>query len=120
MNRPQSLIKSGTGTHPAGNCPDKKRDVEKLVTELEQSPSAENTGAIVLNHVADYDDEFFDALTELIASNRARDLTSRVQNLEAIQDYLRYVCQRVKTGQTGEMWAELATGTAADASPDAG
>jgi len=79
----------------------------------------ESTGAIVLNHVADYDDDFFDALTELVASNRAGGRTARVQTLEAIQDYLRYVCGRARAGQTSRMWAELAAGAAADASPDA-
>jgi hypothetical protein len=120
MNRPQSPAGNGSDTHPGDRHPDKKREVESLITELEQSPSVESTGAIVLSHVGDYDDEFFDALTELAASSKARGRTARVQTLEAIQDYLRYVCRRARAGQTGRMRAELAAGAAADASPDSG
>jgi hypothetical protein len=120
MNRPQPSAGHGSDTHPRDRHPDKKRDVENLITELEQSPSVENTGTIVLNHVAEYDDEFFDALTELAASSKARGRTARVQTLEAMQDYLRYVCRRARAGQSGQMRAELATGAADDASPDNG
>lgn len=119
MNRPQSLTENGIGAHPVGKRAAKRRDVENLITELEQSPSAENTGAIALDHIDAYDDDFFDALTELIASNQAHGRTSQVQTLEAIQDYLQYICRRARAGQTSEMWEELAIGAAAEGLQDA-
>jgi hypothetical protein len=92
-----------------------------LITELVQSPSVENTGAIVLNHIAaaadDDDDDFFDVLTELASTDEARGRTSRVRTPEAVQDYLRHVGRRARAGQTGQMRAELAAGAAADPSP---
>jgi hypothetical protein len=120
MKRLRSQAGNESGTHPRDQRPDKKRDVENLITELEESPSVEETGAIVLNHLADYDDDFFDSLTELVDSDKACGRTSRAQTLEGVRDYLRYVCQRARAGQTGRMRAELAAGAAADASPDAG
>jgi hypothetical protein len=119
MRRPQSSAWGASDTHPRDQHPDKKRDVQNLIIELEQSPSVENTGAIVLNHITDYDDDFFAALTELVASNKARGRTARAQTLEAVRDYLRYVCRRARAGQTDRMRAELTAGAAADAS-DAG
>jgi hypothetical protein len=103
MNRPQPSAGHGSDMHPRDRQPDKKRGVENLITELEQSPSVENTGTIVLNHVAEYDDESFDALTELAANSKARGRTARVQTLEAIRDYLGYVCRCARAGQTGQM-----------------
>jgi hypothetical protein len=34
-----------------------------------------------------------------------RPATSRVRTLEAVGDYLRYVCQRARAGQSEQMWA---------------
>ena len=120
MERNKSLSRYASGALPRNQRPDRKRDIENLITELEESPSPENTGAIVLNHIADYDNDFFDALADLVVSNRARGRMSRVRTLEAVRDYLRYVCRRARAGQTDQMWAELAAGPALDSAPDAG
>jgi hypothetical protein len=123
MQKNQSLSRSASGALPPNRRPGRQRDFENLITELEESPSPENTGAIVLNHIAEYDNEFFDALADLVASNvasnRARGRMSRARALETVQDHLRYVCRRAKARQTGQMWAELAVGAAHYATPDA-
>jgi len=41
-----------------GEPSERAEDVERLFAEIQKSPSAEQTGAIVLTHVNDYDDEF--------------------------------------------------------------
>jgi len=101
MERPKSLSGNANGAHLRHQRPDRKRDVENLITELQDSPNPENTGAIGLNHIAHYDDDFLDALAELVAGNRARGRTSRVRALEAVR-------------------AELVAGAARDAAPDGG
>lgn len=60
---------------------------------------------VVLNHIEEYDNDFFGALAELIARDKARGRTSRVRTLEAVGDYLRYVCQRARAGQSEQMRA---------------
>ena len=85
-------------------------DVERLVAEIQRSPSPERTGAVVLDHVDDYDDEFFECLTDVIAREEARRRLDRVRMLEALRDYLRYVRRRAMEGQTADMRGELTLG----------
>lgn len=85
-------------------------DVEHLFAQLQGSPSPERTGAIVLEHAGDYDDEFFEALAQVIARNRASRHPSQARHLEALRDYLHMVRQRARKGETGQMWRELAHG----------
>jgi len=91
-------------------------DVERLLAEIQKSPSAENTGAIVLEHAADYDDGFFEALAELIARERAQLSLGRAGTLEALREYLGYVRRRVSEGQMDQMLEELARGAVQDKS----
>jgi hypothetical protein len=86
------------------------QDVEQLFAQLQRSPSPERTGAIVLEHAGDYDDEFFEALAQVIARNRASRHPGRTRHLEALQDYLHVVRQRARKGETDQMWRELARG----------
>jgi hypothetical protein len=87
-------------------------DVEHLYAEIEKSPSPEKTGAIVLEHAGDYDDDFFEALATVIAHDKARLRLSRVRNFEALRAYLRLVRRRARAGETAAMWRELAQGAA--------
>ena len=86
------------------------QDVEHLAAQLQGSPSPERTGAVVLSHAGDYDDEFFEALAQVIARNRASRHPGRARQLEALRDYLHLVHQRARKGETGQMWRELAHG----------
>jgi hypothetical protein len=86
------------------------QDIEHLFAQLQGSPSPERTGTIVLEHVGDYDDEFFEALAQVIARNRASRHPGQARHLEALRDYLRMVRQRARKGETGQMWRELAHG----------
>jgi hypothetical protein len=45
-------------------------DVKHLYAGIQKSPSPEKTGAIVLEHIGDYDDDFFEALAGMIAMTR--------------------------------------------------
>ena len=85
-------------------------DVEHLYAAIEESPSPEKTGAIVLEHAGDYDDDFFEALATVIAHDKARLRLSRVRNLESLWAYLRLVRRRARDGGTAAMWRELAQG----------
>lgn len=96
----------------SGRLSGRAGDVKHLLTEIQGSPSPERTGAIVLEHVEDYDDEFFEAFAELIARERAHLRLHRVHLLEALQEYLCYVRRRASEAQTAEMWDELARGAA--------
>ena len=87
-------------------------DVEHLYTEIEKSPSPEKTGAIVLEHAGDYDDDFFEALATVITHDKARLRLSRVRNFEAFRAYLRLVRRRARAGEMAAMWRELAQGAA--------
>ena len=98
------------GEYSSGRLSGRAEDVERLVAEIQRSPSPEQTGAVVLEHVDDYDDEFFECLTELITRDEAQRRLDRVRMLEAIRDYLRYVRRRAMGGQTADMWGELALG----------
>jgi hypothetical protein len=85
-------------------------DVEHLYAQIQKSPSPEKTGAIVLEHAGDYDDDFFEALTGVIAHDKAHLRLSRVRNFEALRAYLRLVRRRARAGETAAMWRELAQG----------
>ena len=87
-------------------------DVEHLYAEIEESPSAQKTGAIVLEHIADYDDDFFEALSRVIAHDKACRRVSRARNFEALREYLRIVRRRARDGETAVMWRELARSAA--------
>ena len=87
-------------------------DVERLYGAIQESPSPEKTGAIVLEHAGDYDDDFFEALGTVIAHDKARLRLSRARNLEALRAYLRLVRRRARHGETAAMWRELARGAA--------
>jgi hypothetical protein len=87
-------------------------DVEHLYAEIEKSPTPEKTGAIVLEHTRDYDDDFFEALAMMIAHDKARLHLSRVRNFEALRAYLRLVRRRARAGETAAMRRELAQGAA--------
>jgi hypothetical protein len=83
-------------------------DVERLFAEIQKSPSPEKTGAIVLEHAGDYDDEFFEALAQVIIREKASLHLSRAHKFAALQDYLRMVRRRTKAGETADMCRELA------------
>jgi hypothetical protein len=87
-------------------------DVEQLYAQIQKSPSPEKTGAIVLEHAGDYDDEFFEALAQLIIRNKASLHLRRARNLEGLGEYLRTVRSRAKAGETADMRRELARGAA--------
>jgi len=89
-------------------------DVEHLFAEIQRSPSPEKTGVIVLEHVGDYDEEFFEALAQVIIRSKASLDLSRARKLEALQEYLRVVRRRAEEGETAGMWRELAQGAAQD------
>jgi hypothetical protein len=95
-----------------GEPSERAEDVEHLFAEIQKSPSAEQTGAIVLSHVDDYDDEFFEALAEVIARDKAHRRFARAGKFEALRQYLREVRRRACKGETSQMWAELARGAA--------
>ena len=88
------------------------QDVEDLYAQLQGSPSPERTGAVVLSHAGDYDDEFFEALAQVIARDRANRNPGQARQLEVLRDYLHMVRQRARKGETGQMWQELAQGAA--------
>jgi len=92
-------------------------DVEHLYAEIQGSPSPEKTGAIVLAHAGDYDDDFFEALATVIAHDKAHLRLSRVRNFEALRAYLRLVRRRARAGETAAMARELAQGAAQEADP---
>jgi hypothetical protein len=87
-------------------------DVEHLYAEIEKSPSPEKTGAIVLEHAGDYDDDFFEALATVISHDKARLRLRRVRNFQALRAYLRLVRRRARAGETAAMRRELAQGAA--------
>ncbi|HEY1344739.1 MAG TPA: hypothetical protein VGF54_07140 [Streptosporangiaceae bacterium] len=89
-------------------------DVEHLYAEIQRSPSPEKTGAIVLEHAGDYDDDFFEALATVIAHDKACLRLSRARSLEALRAYLRLVRRRARGGETAAMWRELAQGAAGE------
>ena len=95
-----------------GELSERAEDVEHLFAEIQKSPCAEQTGVIVLKHVDDYDDEFFEALAEVIARDKAHGHFDRVGKFEALQQYLREVRRRARKGETPQMWEELARGAA--------
>jgi hypothetical protein len=88
------------------------RDVKQLYAEIQESPSPERTGAIVLEHVSDYDDDFFQALASLAVHDKAHLQLSRARNFEVLGEYLRTVRRRARHGETAAMWTELAQGAA--------
>ena len=87
-------------------------DAEHLYAEIKKSPSPEKTGAIVLQHAGDHDDDFVEALAMVIAHDKARLRLSRVRNLEALRAYLGLVRRRARAGELAAMWSELAQGAA--------
>jgi len=93
-------------------APERAEDVERLFAEIQKSPSPEQTGAIVLTHVGDYDDEFFEALGALITREKAHRRFDRARKFEALKGYLREVRKRARKGETAQMWQELARGAA--------
>ena len=101
-----------SGEDSSGRLSGRAEEVEHLVAEIQRSPSPEKTGMIVLDHVDDYDDDFFEALAALIAREEAHHRLHRVRMLEALREYLRYVRRRAREGQTADMWDELARGAA--------
>jgi len=95
-----------------GELSERAEDVEHLFAAIQKSPSAEQTGVIVLTHVDDYDDEFFEALAEVIARDKAHRRFARAGQFEALLQYLREVRRRARKGETSQMWEELARGAA--------
>jgi hypothetical protein len=85
-------------------------DIERLIAEIQRSPCPEKTGMIVLEHVGDYDDEFFEALATLIAREQAHRRHHRARMLEALREYLLYVRRRAREGQAADMRDELTRG----------
>jgi hypothetical protein len=88
------------------------QEVKDLFAEIQKSPGPEETGAIVLGHVGDYDDEFFEALAQVIVHEQAELRLRRARSFEMLRDYLRMVRRRADNGETGEMWRELVQGAA--------
>jgi hypothetical protein len=93
-------------------APERTEDVERLFAEIQKSPGPEQTGAIVLTHVGDYDDEFFEALAAMIIREKAHRRIDRARNFEALRGYLREVRRRARKGETAQMWRELDRGAA--------
>jgi hypothetical protein len=87
-------------------------DVEHLYQAIQESPGPEKTGAIVLERIGDYDDDFFEALGIVIAHDKGCLRLSRARKLEALRQYLRVVRSRSRDGETAAMWRELAQGAA--------
>ena len=98
--------------HKISRLHKRAQDIEHLLAQLQESPSPERTGTIVLEHAGDYDDEFFEALAQVIARNRASRHPGKACQFEALRDYLRTVRQRARKGETDQMWRELAHGAA--------
>jgi hypothetical protein len=92
----------------------KVRDIEQLYAQIQKSPSPEETGAVVLEHVNDYDDAFFEALASVITHDKGRLCLSRVRDFEALREYLGIVRRRARHGETAAMWRELVQGAAQD------
>lgn len=107
-----SLERKINGEDSSGRVSERAEDVEQLFAEIQKSPSPEQTGAFVLTHVNDYDDEFFEALTEVITRDKAHRRFHRAHQFEALQEYLREVRRRARKGETDQMWRELACGAA--------
>jgi hypothetical protein len=103
--------------HP-GRLSARVEDVELLFAEILKSPSPEMTGAIVLDHAGEYDDEFFEALGEVMARDKAGRRFDRARKLEKLDEYLREVRRRVDKGETAQMRTELARGAAQEAPAD--
>jgi hypothetical protein len=101
-----------SGRASPGRLSGRAGDVEHLFTEIQQSPTPQRTGAFVLEHVDDYDDEFFEALAQIIARHKVQRRMDRVRKFEALDEYLREVRRRAAAGETAQMWRELAQGTA--------
>ena len=89
-------------------------DVEQLYEAIQESPGPEKTGAIVLERIGDYDDDFFEALGMVIAHDKGCLRLSRARNFEALRQHLRMVRKRARDGETAAMWRELAQGAALD------
>jgi hypothetical protein len=87
-------------------------DAERLYAAIQKSPSPEKTGEIVLEHIGDYDDDFFEALGIVIAHDKGWLCLGRARNFEALREYLRVVRRRARDGETAAMWRELAQGAA--------
>jgi len=87
-------------------------DVKHLYAGIQKSPSPEKTGAMVLEHIGDYDDDFFEALAGMRAHDKACRRLRRASNFEALREYLLMVRRRARNGQTAAMWTELAQGAA--------
>jgi hypothetical protein len=90
------------------------QDVEHLFAEIEKSPTPEKTGAIVLTYLEDYDDDFFEALADVIMREKTDLHLNRAQNFEALREYLHMVRRRATAGETADMWRELGQGAARD------
>jgi hypothetical protein len=114
-----SLERKINGEDSSGRVSERAEDVEHLFAEIQKSPSPEQTGAFVLTHVGDYDDEFFEALTEVIVREKAHRRFRRAHQFEALQEYLRVVRRRARKGETGQMWRELAHGAAQEKAREA-
>jgi hypothetical protein len=93
----------------------KVKDVEQLYAEIQKSPAPVKTGEIVLEHISDYDDDFFEALASVISHDKSCLDLSRVRDLQALQEYLRIVCRRARNGEMAAMRRELAQGAAQEA-----
>lgn len=102
-------INGGVSPAPAQ---ERAEDVERLFAQILKSPSPEQTGAIVLTHVGDYDDEFFEALAAVITREKAHRRFDRARKFEALTGYLGEVRRRARNGETDRMWRELARGAA--------
>jgi hypothetical protein len=101
-----------SGEDSSGRLSGRAEDIEHLVAEIKKSPSPEKTGMIVLEHIGDYDDEFFEALATMIAREEGHARLDGVRVLEALREYLLYVRRRAREGQTADMRDELARGAA--------
>jgi hypothetical protein len=93
------------------------KDVEQLYAEMEESPSPAKTGTIVLDHVSDYDDDFFEALAAVTDHEKGGPRLGRARNFEALREYLRMVRRRARDGETAAMRRELDQGAALESAP---
>jgi hypothetical protein len=95
------------GEETFGRLSGRAEDVERLFATILAMPSPAIAHRLVLQHVDDYDNDFFEALAEVIARDKAYLRFDRVPKLEALQKIMRNVRERADRGETAEMWKEL-------------
>jgi hypothetical protein len=108
------LERRARGEETFGNYSARAEDVEEIFEAFQASSNVAETGEIALNNAAKYDDEFFEALDEVIARDRAYLLVERVTKLEGMREYLRQVRQWSDAGELEQAREAIVKGAAID------